>query len=220
MPDATLPSPAPPPLIFRAAMLAPGAVAAFLLILFALGLVGFLAFRVNDDTLLGAGFTTDNLTAVVLDPLDWTIMLRSLLIAGLVTLATVVTAFPVAQYLAFHAGPKRALVLFLVTLPFWTSYLLRVFAWKIVLAYNGVLNSALVGSGLFREPTLAFLNTPAAVVVTLAHAYAPFAILPIYVALETIPKSLIEAAADLGARPWTAFRRVILPNAMPGVLAA
>ena len=180
----------------------------------------FLAFRVNDDTLLGSGFTTDNLTAVVLDPLDWTIMLRSLLIAGLVTLATVVAAFPVAHYLAFHAGSKRALVLFLVTLPFWTSYLLRVFAWKIVLAYNGVLNSALVGSGLFREPTLAFLNTPAAVVVTLAHAYAPFAILPIYVALETIPKSLIEAAADLGARPWTAFRRVVLPNAMPGVLAA
>jgi spermidine/putrescine transport system permease protein len=132
----------------------------------------------------------------------------------------VVTAFPVAYYLAFHAGPNRALILFLVTLPFWTSYLLRVFAWKIVLAYNGVLNSALVGSGLLGEPTLAFLNTPAAVVVTLAHAYAPFAILPIYVALETIPKSLIEAAADLGARPWTTFRRVILPNAMPGVLAA
>src|SRR6476659_8110246 len=140
-------------------MLAPGAIVAFLLIVFALALVCFLAFRVNDDSLLGTGFTTDNLAAVVVDPLNWTVMLRSLLIAGLVTLATVVTAFPVAHYLAFHAGPNRALVLFLLTLPFWTSYLLRVFAWKIVLAYNGVLNSALVGSGLFSEPTLAFLNT-------------------------------------------------------------
>src|SRR5438093_1344085 len=118
MPDATLPvSPMPPPLTFRAAMMAPGAIVTFLLILFAVGLHLFLAFRVNDYSLLGTGFTTGNVSAVVLDPLNWTIMLRSLLIAGLVTLATVVTAFPVAHYLAFHAGAKRGLILFLVTLP-------------------------------------------------------------------------------------------------------
>jgi spermidine/putrescine transport system permease protein len=137
-----------------------------------------------------------------------------------VTLATVITAYPIAYYLAFHAGERRNLILFLVTLPFWTSYLLRVFAWKIVLAYNGVLNSALILTGITSEPTLTFLNTPAAVVLTLAHAYAPFAILPIYVALETIPRSLMEAASDLGARPFVTFWRVILPNSMPGVLAA
>ncbi|RWB08077.1 MAG: ABC transporter permease [Mesorhizobium sp.] len=205
---------------FRVAMLLPGALVTFLLILFALGLVLFLAFRGNDGSLLGAGFTVANFVTVVSDPLYWTVTLRSLIIAALVTLATVVTAYPVAYYLAFHAGRRRGLLLFLVTLPFWTSYLLRVFAWKIVLAYNGVLNSALIESGIWSEPTLAFLNTPAAVVVTLAHAYAPFAILPIYVALDTIPKSLIEAASDLGARPFTSFRRVVLPNSMPGVLAA
>jgi spermidine/putrescine transport system permease protein len=205
---------------FRLGMLLPGALVTFFLILFALALVIFLAFRGNDGSLLGAGFTVSNFLTVALDPLYMTVTLRSLAIAGLVTLATVVTAYPVAYYLAFHAGRRRSLLLFLVTLPFWTSYLLRVFAWKIVLAYNGVLNSALVESGLTAEPTLAFLNTPAAVVVTLAHAYAPFAILPIYVALETIPKSLLEAAADLGARPFTSFRRVVLPNSMPGVLAA
>ncbi|UVK38343.1 ABC transporter permease [Mesorhizobium sp. AR10] len=205
---------------FRFAMLLPGALVTFLLILFALGLVLFLALRSNDGSLLGAGFTFANFATVVSDPLYWTVTLRSLIIAGLVTLATVVTAYPVAYYLAFHAGRRRGLLLFLVTLPFWTSYLLRVFAWKIVLAYNGVLNSALIESGIWSEPTLAFLNTPAAVVVTLAHAYAPFAILPIYVALETIPKSLLEAASDLGARPFTSFRRVVLPNSMPGVLAA
>ena len=205
---------------FRFAMLLPGALVTFLLILFALGLVLFLAFRNNDGSLLGAGFTLANFVTVVSDPLYWTVTLRSLAIAGLVTLATVVTAYPVAYYLAFHAGRHRGLLLFLVTLPFWTSYLLRVFAWKIVLAYNGVLNSALIESGIWSEPTLAFLNTPAAVVVTLAHAYAPFAILPIYVALETIPKSLLEAASDLGAKPFTSFRRVVLPNSMPGVLAA
>ncbi|UDL91788.1 ABC transporter permease [Mesorhizobium sp. PAMC28654] len=205
---------------FRLGMSLPGALVTFLLILFALGLVLFLAFRNNDGSLLGVGFSVANFVTVVSDPLYWTVTLRSLIIAGLVTLATVVTAYPVAYYLAFHAGRRRGLLLFLVTLPFWTSYLLRVFAWKIVLAYNGVLNSALIESGVWSEPTLAFLNTPAAVVVTLAHAYAPFAILPIYVALETIPKSLLEAASDLGARPFTSFRRVVLPNSMPGVLAA
>jgi spermidine/putrescine transport system permease protein len=205
---------------FRLGMLLPGALVTFFLILFALALVIFLAFRGNDGSLLGAGFTVSNFLIVALDPLYLTVTLRSLAIAGLVTLTTVVTAYPVAYYLAFHAGRRRSLLLFLVTLPFWTSYLLRVFAWKIVLAYNGVLNSALVESGLTAEPTLAFLNTPAAVVVTLAHAYAPFAILPIYVALETIPKSLLEAAADLGAKPFTSFRRIVLPNSMPGVLAA
>ncbi|HEY0124188.1 MAG TPA: ABC transporter permease [Rhizobium sp.] len=204
---------------FRVAMLAPGALVAFVLILFALALVIFLSFRTNDGSLLGAGISFANFGTLFSDPLYGMVILRSLAIAGVVTLATVATAYPVAYYLAFHAGSKRGLLLFLVTLPFWTSYLLRVFAWKIVLAYNGVLNSALMMTGITSEPLTAFLNTPAAVVLTLAHAYAPFAILPIFVALETLPKSLLEAAADLGARPFTTFRRVILPNSMPGVLA-
>jgi len=206
--------------IFRGAMLSPGAIVTFVLVLFAVSLVVFLSFRINDGSLLGAGISVQNFATVISDPLYGLVVLRSLTIAGLVTLATVVTAYPVAYYLAFHAGQRRGVILFLVTLPFWTSYLLRVFAWKIVLAYNGVLNSALMLSGLSSEPSTLFLNTPSAVVLTLAHAYAPFAILPIFVALQTIPRSLVEAAADLGARPFTTFRRVILPNSMPGVLSA
>ena len=206
--------------IFRGAMLTPGAIVTLVLVLFALCLVVFLSVRINDGSLLGAGISAQNFATIISDPLYGLVVLRSLTIAGLVTFATVVTAYPVAYYLAFHAGQRRGLILFLVTLPFWTSYLLRVFAWKIVLAYNGVLNSALMLSGLTTEPSTLFLNSPSAVVLTLAHAYAPFAILPIFVALETIPKSLVEAAADLGARPFTTFRRVILPNSMPGVLSA
>ncbi len=205
---------------FRFFMMTPGVLVACGLIVFALGLLLFLAFRVNDGSLLGAGATFDNFVNAVSDPLYAMVALRSLVIAALVTLATVVTAYPVAWYLAFHAGSNRSVILFLLTLPFWTSYLLRVFAWKIVLAYNGVLNSALMMTGLTTEPLTVFLNAPAAVIVTLAHAYAPFAILPIYVALETIPPSLREAASDLGARPFTALRRVVLPLSMPGVLAA
>jgi len=207
------------PLAFRAGMLLPGGLVTFVLILFALSLVVFLGFRVNDGSLTGVGFSLANFVTILTDPLYVTVALRSLAIAGLVTAATVLTAYPVAYFLAFQAGRYRSLILFLVTLPFWTSYLLRVFAWKIVLAYNGVLNSFLTGTGLLSEPSLAFLNTPAAVIVTLAHAYAPFAILPIYVALETMPRSLTEAAADLGARPFAAFRRVVLPYSFPGVLS-
>ena len=206
--------------LFQLGMSVPGGLATSVLVLFALGIVLFLGVRTDDGSLLGAGFTFENFWNALSDPLYATVILRSLVIAGFVTLATVVTAYPVAYYLAFYSGRHRSVLLFIVTLPFWTSYLLRVFAWKIVLAFNGVLNSALLTTGITSEPILAFLNTPAAVVITLAHAYAAFAILPIYVALENVPRSLIEAAEDLGARPSTIFRRVILPVSMPGVMAA
>ncbi|MQT11299.1 ABC transporter permease [Rhizobiales bacterium Sp-1] len=205
---------------FEIAMNVPGTLVTVTLILFALALVLFLSTRINDSTVLGAGFTFGNFVEAASDPLYRMVVGRSLIIAGLVTLATVGLAYPVAYYAAFHAGRHRGLILFLVTLPFWTSYLLRVFAWKIVLAYNGVLNSGLMELGIIREPILAFLNTPAAVVITLAHAYAAFAVLPIFVALETIPKSYLEAASDLGAKPAETFRRVVLPMSMPGVLSA
>lgn len=220
MPEASpIDQAAPPRWIFRLTLTMPGALVTLFLILGALALLLVLAFRQNDGSLLGSGITFGNFGTILTDPLYGMVILRSLIIAGLVTLATVVTAYPVAYYLSFHAGPRRGLILFLVTLPFWTSYLLRVFAWKIVLAYNGVLNSLMTLSGLWSEPSTAFLNTPAAVVLTLAHAYAPFAILPILVALDRIPRSLTEAAADLGAKPFTVFTRVILPNSMLGVLA-
>jgi spermidine/putrescine transport system permease protein len=205
---------------FLLGMSAPGVLASLGLVLFPLTVVLLLGFRENDGSLLGAGFTLQNFATALSDPLYAAVMMRTVLIAGLVTLLTVVAAYPVAYYLAFLAGPRQGLILFLVMLPFWTSYLLRVFAWKIVLAYNGVLNSALLTTGLTTEPILAFLNSPLAVLVTLAHAYAVFAILPIFVALGTIPRSLLEAASDLGAHPIHVFRKVVLPMSMPGVLAA
>lgn len=204
---------------FDRAVNLPSGLATVALVAFPLILVLFLAVRFNAGGILGRGFTFSNLATALGDPLYRLVLLRSLVIAAAVTIATVVTAYPVAYAIAVHGGRHRRLLLFLVTLPFWTSYLLRVFAWKIVLAYNGVLNSALLGLGVLEQP-LALLNTPATLVVTLAHAYAAFAILPIYVALEGLPRSLTEAAADLGARPGEAFRRVVLPLSMPGVLAA
>jgi spermidine/putrescine transport system permease protein len=155
------------------------------------------------------------------DPLYRALMLRSLRISGMVTLATVVLAFPVAYYISFHVRPDRkSLWLFLITIPFWTSYLIRVFLWRVMLAYDGPVNSGLLWLGVIDEPLGWILYNANAVVITLAHAYAPFAILPIFVVLEKIDRSLLEAAQDLGESKAMAFLRVTLPLAMPGVLAA
>jgi spermidine/putrescine transport system permease protein len=155
------------------------------------------------------------------DPLYRVLMLRSLAISGLVTVATVVLAFPIAYYVSFHVPQRRKpMWMFLITIPFWTSYLLRVFLWKVILGYAGVLNSGLLWLGLIEQPLTFLLYNANAVVLTLAHAWAPFAILPIFVALEKIDRSLLEAAEDLGDGPARRFLRVTLPLAMPGVIAA
>ena len=153
-------------------------------------------------------------------PIYRVLIMRSLNISIMVTIVTVLLAFPMAYFLSFRVKRHKALWLFLITIPFWTSYLLRVFLWKVILGYNGVLNSALMGLGIIDEPMTFILYNVNAVVITLAHAWAPFAILPIFVALERIDRSLLEAAEDLGDGPVRRFFRVTLPLAMPGVMAA
>jgi len=155
------------------------------------------------------------------DPLYRQVMLRSLYVSATVTLVTVLLAYPVAYYVSFHVSPSRkSLWLFLITIPFWTSYLIRVFLWKVILGFNGVVNSSLMTLGIIDEPLTFILYNVNAVVITLAHAYAPFAILPIFVALEKIDRSLLEASQDLGESKLLTFWRVTLPLSMPGVVAA
>ena len=144
---------------------------------------------------------------------------RSVLISAAVTVVTVGLAYPMAYFVAFHARHKF-LWLVALTIPFWTSYLLRVFAWKIILGFNGVINSGLMRLHLIDQPLSFLLYNPFAVVVTLAHAWAAFAILPIYVSLEKIDRSLLEAASDLGDGALRRFLRITLPLSMPGVIGA
>ena len=148
------------------------------------------------------------------------LFLRSLAISSLVTVITVLLAYPMAYFVAFRVDKSKFVWLILLTIPFWTSYLLRVFSCKVILGYNGVINSGLMSLGLIRQPLEFLLYNPTAVVVTLAHAWAPFAILPIYVSLEKIDRSLLEAAADLGDGAVRRFFRVTLPLSLPGVIAA
>jgi spermidine/putrescine transport system permease protein len=165
-------------------------------------------------------FTLDNYRVAVTEPIYRDLLMRSLLISLIVSVSTVVFAYPIAYYISFHGGRHKGLWLFLITIPFWTSYLLRVMAWKVILGYNGVLNSGLMGLGIIDEPSTAFLYNSTAVVITLTHAWATFAILPIFVSLEKIDRTLLEAATDLGDGPVRRFVRITLPLSAPGLISA
>jgi len=169
---------------------------------------------------LSGGWTLSQYGAVLGRTSYRTLFWRSLAVSGAVTLVTILLAYPMAYFVAFHARRAKFLWLIALTIPFWTSYLLRVFAWKIILGFDGVINSGLMRLGLIDHPLAFLLYNPFSVVVTLAHAWAAFAILPIYVSLEKIDRSLLEAATDLGDGPIRRFARVTLPLSMPGVIGA
>ena len=146
-------------------------------------------------------------------------LFRSMLIAGRVTLLALLLGYPLAYYLSFRAWKRKELLYQLVIIPLWVSYLVRAYAWKTILGSDGVLNTLLQYVHLTRHPLEFLLYSPFAVVLTLTHIYTPFTFLPIYAALEHIPRNLVEASNDLGASPSQTFWRVIFPLSIPGVLA-
>jgi putative spermidine/putrescine transport system permease protein len=145
------------------------------------------------------------------------IALRTIGIAAAVTVADAVLAFPFAYFMARLARPRaRALLFVLILLPLWSSYLVRVYAWRLILSNDGVLNWVLHGLGL---PSAGLAYTNWAVWLVFSYVWLPYMVLPVYASLERIPDSMLEASADLGAHGWTTFRRVVLPLALPGVVA-
>jgi len=145
------------------------------------------------------------------------IALRTIGIAAAVTLTDMLLAFPFAYYLARVASPRLRGALFVMTLlPLWSSYLVRVYAWRLILSHDGALNWALNGLGL-PDQSIAYTNW--AMWVVFSYVWLPFMVLPIYASLERIPDSFLEASRDLGAHGWTTTRRVVLPLALPGVVA-
>src|SRR3954463_16699706 len=146
-------------------------------------------------------------------------LFRSMWIAARVTLFALILAYPLAYYLSFRAGKRKDLLYQLVIIPLWVSYLVRAYAWKTILGSDGVLNTLLQYVHVTQAPMDFLLYSPFAVVLTLTHIYTPFTFLPIYAALEHIPRNLVEASHDLGASPSQTFWRVIFPLSIPGVLA-
>lgn len=179
-----------------------------------------LSFWTQDYLVLDRTFTLNNYIEAATQPVYQLLFTRSLLISLTATFFTVLLAFPMAYFISFHGGNRKALWLFLITIPFWTSYLIRMFLWKVILGYNGVLNSLLLWLEMITEPVTFLLYNANAVVIALTHGWAPFAILPIYVSLEKIDRSLLEASKDLGDNAIQQFFRVILPLSAPGVIGA
>jgi spermidine/putrescine transport system permease protein len=151
------------------------------------------------------------------DSLYLTILARSFLLAATATLLCLVLAFPLAWFIS-NAGPRKNLYLALVVLPFWTSLLICMYSWMFLLRDTGLVNTLLLSLGWISEP-IPLLYNYGAVLLGLVYNYLPFMVLPIYAALERLDPHLVEASSDLGARPWTTFRRVVLPLSAPGVRA-
>jgi spermidine/putrescine transport system permease protein len=156
--------------------------------------------------------------ARALDPVYLPVLLRTLLYAGLATFMALCLGYPLAYYIALKAGRRKPLLLLLLMLPFWTSYLVRTYAWMTLLQTDGIVNGLLMSVGLIEQP-LQMLNTSGAVILGLTYGFIPFATLPIYVALEHLDTRLLEAARDLGASDWGVFRHVVWPLSLPGVVA-
>ena len=173
------------------------------------------AFSFRNDT-YGALFSNWNpgfnqYASVIATGSYWRLLGVSSLMALVISVSAVVLSYPLAYFLAFYSGKRAGLYLVLLLVPFWTSYLLRVMAWKMMLGSDGVLNSFLIYVGLIKEPLTALLYNRNAVMLTLIYVWIPFAALPILAALQRIDWSLFEAAADLGARPYQQFVRITLP---------
>lgn len=191
----------------------------WLLLWFGLPLLLVVAYSLMPAGVYGgvtAGFTLEHYRRL-LDPLYLGIIGRTVLLSLLATLISLLIGFPMAYVIA-RSGRWRRVLLFLVVLPFWTSFLVRTYAMIFLLRDTGLVNSLLQSLGIIDTP-LTLLYTPGAVLAGLVYGYLPFAVLPIYASLEKLDPTLLEAAEMLGARPAARFRRITLPLAMPGVIA-
>src|SRR6266516_4329901 len=208
------------PWVKALALLSP-AVVAFLIVYIGALAVLFVSAFWGVDAFTGKlvrHWSLDNFRAVfsISDPTYLRIAGRTIGIAAAVTATDALLAFPLAYYMARLATPRRRAALFvLVLLPLWSSYLVRIYAWRLILSNDGVLNWALGGVGLHAG--IAYTNW--AMWLVFSYVWLPFMVLPVYAALERIPDSYLEASGDLGAGGWRTFRSVVLPLALPGIIA-
>ena len=159
-----------------------------------------------------------NYMFLVQDDLYWKAYLNSIKVAAISTFFCLLLGYPIAYSIARSNPSTRNILMLLVVLPFWTSFLLRVYAWIGILKNNGLLNNTLMSLGLIDEP-LVIMQTDIAVYIGIVYSYLPFMILPLYANLETMDVTLLEAADYLGCRPWQAFYKITLPLSMPGIVA-
>jgi putrescine transport system permease protein len=175
-------------------------------------------FSEGADGRLALSISFANYRFILDDALYLVSYLASIKVAAFSTLLAGLIGYPIAYAIARASGRLQLVLLLLVILPFWTSFLLRVYAWKVLLQGGGLVNGLLLGLGIIDAP-LNVLYTPVAVYLGIVYSYLPFMVLPLYAALARLDHTLVEAAMDLGCRPWQAFVRITLPLSLPGIIA-
>ncbi|MCC7164713.1 MAG: ABC transporter permease [Anaerolineae bacterium] len=201
-------------------LMLPPALWLVLLFIVPLGIMAVFSFREGSFGAEREQFTLENYQHFFANRSYLNLLGTSAWIAFQTALIAVVLSYPLAYFLSFRAGEARVTLLTILIVPAWTSFLLRILSWKLILGSGGVLNTFLLSLGVIQEASPLLIYSRAAVVVTLVYVWIPFATLPIFSALERIDRRLLEAAADLGCPPWEAFLRVTLPLSLPGVIAA
>lgn len=200
--------------------LLPAALWAFFFLFIPYVLIFLNSFWKLENSQIAHVFNLMNYATIFTNPLYFGTLLKTLGIALLVTLLALLISYPLAYVLAFKVGQRWKMILYvMVIIPLWTSYLVRAFAWKVILGTDGILNNFLMWLGVIDQPMTLFLYSPFAVIITLTHIFVPFVLMPIYASLEHMPKDLIEASKDLGANRFKTFFHVVFPLSLPGVLA-
>lgn len=182
-------------------------------------LLGVMSFWTSSIFGLSRDATLDNYRVLTDDPVYALVLLQTLRIAFTVTLISLIVSYPIAYFLASLRGPRKSILLLLLFLPFWTSYVVRTFVWLPMLGRNGLVNSVLMQFGIVDAPLDWLLYNEGATHVGLVYVYTLFMTLPIYLSLDRMDPRLAEAASDLGAGPLRAFLRVTLPLSLPGVFS-
>lgn len=176
-------------------------------------------YTTNDFGVLQPGFSLDSYRRFFTKELYYFTLIKTFGLSLVVTSVALLISIPLAYYIAFKATKNKTLLYTLIILPLWVSYIVRAYAWKIILGGEGILNTFLMKIGLIGTPINALLYSDFSVVIGMVHIYCPFVLMPIYTAFEQIPKSLVEASKDLGANRFTTFFKVVLPLSLPGIIA-
>ncbi len=188
------------------------------LVLVPLAFTFAMSFHSSDGKVITPSWSLANYRLFLTDPLYAGILLKSMGLALAISILSIGAAYPLAYLVSFKVRRGKQLLFMLSIIPLWVSYLVRIIAWRTILGNRGVLNSLLLAVGLIAEPLEIFLYSPVAIAITLTYICIPFVFIPVYTALEKIPRNILDASNDLGANELRAFRHVILPLSLPGLI--
>lgn len=177
-----------------------------------------MSFYSSSGLMIDTTLTLENYRLFFTDPLYARILFKSIRLALVISVLSITAAFPLAYMVSFKVRRGRNLLFMLCIIPLWVSYLVRIIAWRTILGNRGVINSALMAIGVIREPLTFFLYNQFAIAITLTYICIPFVFIPVYTALEKIPRNLLDASSDLGANELRAFVNVVLPLGLPGLI--